>query len=172
MIFMAEKNAAWTFRKERHPTPPDGLRLFLCGDEGEFASYDECALVLGKLYALFGEPAIKANFDSIYVYEIVAEASGRTANLTIEEYNNATAIYYSEDTKDAANALAAAISAAQPADYEYSYKEMESFHLITYFVKDGNAGSRDRAMTIKEIFDGDPSPEDIEQFTEWGYKLE
>lgn len=171
MIFMAEKKAAWTFRKERHKTPPDGLRLFLCGGEREYASYDECALVLGKLYSLFGEPTLKADFDSTYTYEIVAEASGKTAYLTIEEHNNATAIFCSEDAKDAAYALAEAINAAKPADYEYSYKEMESFHLITYFVKDGRSGCRDRAMTIKEIFDGDPSPEDIKQFTEWGYEL-
>ncbi len=44
MIFMSEEKAEWTFQEERHKTPPDGLRLFLCGSE-EYAGYDGCALV-------------------------------------------------------------------------------------------------------------------------------
>ncbi len=35
----------------------------------------------------------------------------------------------------------------------------------------GRFGCRDRAMTIKRIFGVNPSPENIKQFTEWGYEL-
>ncbi|MCM1165444.1 MAG: hypothetical protein NC299_03530 [Lachnospiraceae bacterium] len=162
----------WTFKKERHKTPPDGLRIFLCGSENEYVGYDECALVLGKLYSLFGEPILGADFDSTYVYEIIAETSEKeTAYLTIDEHDNRAAVLYSANAEDAARALAEAVGAAQPADYEYNWKETEAFRWITYFAKDGKAGHRDRAMTIMEIFDGDPSPEDIEQFSELGYDL-
>ncbi len=172
MIFTAKERTAWTFKKERHKTPSDGLRIFLCGREDEYASYDECALVLGKLYSLFGEPTLGADYDSTYVYEIAAEASGKeTAYLMIDEHNNSAAVLYSENSEDAAWALTEAVNAAKPVDYEYNWKDMESFHLITYFVKDGKAGCQSRTLTIKEIFNGEPSPEDIEQFTEWGYEL-
>lgn len=172
--FMANNEAEWTFKKARRDIaqPPYGGEIFLAGGEGEFASYDLCALVLGKIYSLFGEPTSGSDFDDFYYYEIIAEAPGRdTAKLIIHEHNSAPSVTYNEGFEDAAQALVETINAAKPADYEYSGKEMESFHMITYFAADGKAGSRDRTLTIKEIFDGNPSPEDIEQFTEWGYEL-
>ncbi|MBD5113155.1 MAG: hypothetical protein HDT42_11595 [Ruminococcaceae bacterium] len=162
----------WTFKKERHKTSSEE-RIFLCGGEGEFADYKECALILGKIYSLFGEPTLDAFYDCSYTYEIIAEAPGKeTANLTIEEYNNAAAIIYSAECESAAQALAKMINSAEPADYEYNIKGMESFQMITYFARDGKAGCRIRSLTIKEIFNGNPSPEDIAQFIELGYKLE
>lgn len=174
MIFMADKKSDWTFKKERCgiEQPPYGGEIFLAGKEDEFASYDECALILGKIYSLFGEPTVGADYDSFYYYEITAEAPGRdTAKLTIHEHNSAPSVEYRVGFEDAAQALVEAINAAESADYEYNGKNMEAFRMITYFAKDGKAGCRDRSLTIKEIFNGNPSPEDIEQFTEWGYEL-
>lgn len=79
---------------------------------------------------------------------------------------------YPEGAEDAARAFAGLLSATEPEDYEYEIKCGETFQMITYFVKDGKSGSRYRSLTIKEIFDGNPDPEDIEMFTALGYKPE
>ena len=114
-----------------------------------------------------------ADFDDFYTYYVTAEASGKEpVGLVIHEHNNAPSIDYPDGTEDAANALAEMIKAAEPADYEYQIKCDEDFSMVTYFVKNKTAGSKRRTQTIMEIFDGDPSPEDIEQFTELGYRLE
>lgn len=164
----------WTFKKERHHTRTSE-RLFLCDADGEtgYADFTECALVLGKLNTLFGEPTLSANFDDVYTYYVVAEAPGKEpVGLCIHEYNNAPSVDYPVGSEDAAKALADAINAAEPADYEYNIKFGEDFSMVTYFVKDGKAGSKSRTQTIMEIFDDTPSPEDIKQFTELGYELE
>ena len=171
---MANNEVKWTFKKDSCDTArlPYGGDIYLAGSEDEFPGYDKCALVLGKIYSLFGKPTVEADFDDFYYYEIIAEAPGRdTAKLIIQEHNDRTFVTYCEGFEDAAKALVEAVNAAEPADYEYSGKNMEAFRLLTYFCEAGKAGYRDRSLTIKEIFDGHPSPEDIEQFTEWGYEL-
>lgn len=171
---MADNKVKWTFKKERRDTArlPYGGDIYLAGSEDEFPGYDKCALVLGKIYSLFGEPTAGADFDDFYYYEIIAEAPGQdTTELIIQEHNDAPFVTYREGFEDAARALVEAINASEPADYEYSGKNMEAFRMLTYFCEAGKAGCRDRALTIKEIFDGNPSPEDIKQFTEWGYEL-
>lgn len=164
----------WTFKKERHRIRTDE-QLFLYGADGidSFADYNDCALILGKLHALFGEPTTRADYDDFYTYDIVAEAPDKdTVGLYVHEHNNAPSVDYPEGAEDAARAFADLLGTAKPKDYEYDIKCKENFRMITYFVKDGKAGSRDRNLTIKEIFDGNPSPEDIEMFTALGYKLE
>lgn len=171
---MANNEVKWTFKKERRDIAqlPYGGEIYLAGGEDEFAGYDKCALVLGRIYSLFGKPTVEADFDDFYYYEIIAEAPDRdTTTLIIRERNGAPTVTYREGFEDAAKALVEAINAAEPADYEYSGKNMEAFFMVTYFCEAGKTGCRDRALTIKEIFDGNPSPEDIEQFTEWGYEL-
>lgn len=142
---------------------------------GDIAGYETDALLLGKLWALFGEPDQTAA-EAFYSYMIAAKTpDGRTEYLLVDDHSNLPSVIYAKDGKEseeAARALIDAIMKAQPADYELSFECGEKFTLVTYFVKDGRAGCRERTLTIKEIFHGNPDPEDIEMFTALGYKLE
>ena len=163
----------WTFKKGRSDSVARN-RIFLGEPSGEFADYDDAAMILGKIWALFGEPSLGADFDDFYMYYVTAEAFGKEpAGLVIHEHNNAPSVDYPDGAENAANTLAEAIKAAEPTDYEYQGKcNGDNFLMVTYFIKDGKAGCNSRTQTIMEIFDGEPSPEDIEQFTELGYSLE
>ena len=148
-------------------------RIFIGDSDGGFVGYNNGALILGKIRALFGEPSLGADFDDFYTYYIIAEASGKEpVGLVVHEHGNAPSVDYPDGAEDAASALAEMINAAEPTDYEYRIKCDEDFSMVTYFVKNGKEGSKRRTLTIMEIFDGDPSQEDIKQFTELGYKLE
>lgn len=164
----------WTFRKERHKFRTD-KDMYLSGENGEFMGYDKAALILGKIWSIFGDPIFGSGglcSDFFYFYDIIAQSPEKeTIGLSIYEHDIATCIGYPSGAEEAARALANLINEAQPADYEYSGKIGENFTMLTYFVKDGKEGSHSRTLTIKEIFDGNPSSEDIKMFTELGYEL-
>lgn len=156
---------------ERKTAAPIIGTLRILGNE-DIVGYETDALILGKLWAMFGEPDQIAT-ETFYSYMIAARTpDGKTEYLLVDDHSNMPSVGYAKGGETAARALVDAIWVTQPSDYELSYECGENFHLITYFVKDGEADCRDRALTIKEIFHGDPSPEDIEMFTELGYDLE
>lgn len=151
------------------PRAVETLRIFGSDD---IVGYETDALLLGRLWALFGEPDQNVT-DAFYSYMIAAKTpDGRTEYLLVDDHSDQPSMMYAKGGEEAARALIDAIMEAQPADYELSFECGENFTLVTYFVKDGKAGSRERTLTIKEIFHGNPDPEDIEMFTALGYKLE
>ncbi len=156
---------------ERKNAPPAVEILRILGSD-DIAGYETDTLLLGKLWAMFGEPDQIAD-EAFYSYMIAARTpDGRTEYLLVDDHSDRPSVMYAKGGEEAARALVDAVMEAQPADYELSYECGENFQLITYFVKGGKAGCRERALTIKEIFHGDPDPEDIEMFTALGYKSE
>lgn len=156
---------------EYKPAVPETETLRIFGNE-DIAGYETDVLILGKLWAMFGEPDQIAT-ETFYSYMVTARMpDGKTEYLLVDDHSNKPSVRYAKGGEIAARELVEAILAVHPADYELSYECGENFHLITYFVKGGEAGCRERALTIKEIFHGNPSPEDIEMFTELGYDLE
>lgn len=135
-----EKNMAdWSFTKEKHSVRCDDiLRLF---DEKKFGVDGETgALILGKIWALFGEPDDGGSSEVFYLYHVKAQTEGKEpVYLEVDQYNDMPTIRYAEGGAEAAKALAEAIEKASPADYEQSAVYDDYDVKITYSVKNGKA---------------------------------
>ncbi|GEM_PF-6269869 len=146
--------AEWIFTKERHNSGEGNiLRLF---DEKKDVCVDgeTGALILGKIWALFGAPYDGGSSEVFYHYEVKAEKSGgETAHLIVDQYNDMPTIRYADGGEAAARALAEAIERTAPADYEWSAVYDDYDVKITYSVRNGKAYSEEEP-TDMDFFGG------------------
>lgn len=131
--------AEWVFKKEVHNAGVGGiLRLSddcVIGEKG--------ALILGKIWSLFGEPHDGGSSEVFYHYEVKAEMTGKEpVYLVVDQYNDLPTIRYCGSAgEEAAKALAATIDKASPADFEWSAVYDDYDVKIIYSVRDGKAYS-------------------------------
>lgn len=129
------------------------MRLF---DEAATVCPSEkyCALMLGKIWALFGEPNDPTVSEDFFNYTVkVTAADGTSCYLELYQYSGCPSVGGPvEDAKSeaAAKALAAKICATEPMDYEWS-GTYEDFDVdIKYYVKDGMAGVEENLLDFAQ----------------------
>lgn len=141
--------AQWTFVKERHNAEESGILRLFDENKNVCVNGETGALILGKIWRLFGEPYYGGSSEVFYYYDVKAEAPGREpAYLVVDQYNDMPTIRYSEGGEEAAKALAEAIDKAAPADFEWSAVYDDYDVKITYSVRNGKAFSEEEMMEI------------------------
>ena len=104
---------------------------------------DDHAIMLGRIWALFGKPDDPSMYEDFYNYTISAEnENGKILYLEIYEHTkpavNGIDTENSQDLKNAVDQLCELINSTPPADYEWSGVVEEDFPVdVTYAVKDG-----------------------------------
>lgn len=140
----------WVFKKEKHNLHANGiLRLF--DEENDVCVNGETgAMILGKIWRLFGEPHDGGSSEIFYLYEIKAEAPDKEpVYLLVDQYNDMPTIRYAKGVgEEAAKALAEEINKASPADFEWSAVYDDYDVRITYSVRNGKAYSKDEMIGI------------------------
>lgn len=143
-----EMVSKWVFKKEKHNSTPNGiLRLF--DEEKDICVNGETgAMILGKIWRLFGEPHDGGSSEIFYLYEIKAEAPDKEpVYLLVDQYNDMPTIRYAEGVgEEAAKALAEEIGKASPADFEWSAVYDDYDVKVTYSVRNGKAYSKDEMI--------------------------
>lgn len=113
-------------------------------------SEEECALILGKIWALFGKPDDpKMSPSDFYNYAVAAEnKDGNILYFSIYQYSGMPSIGGPsgegfEIFEAAASELKELINSTKPADYEWN-GTYENYDVgMKYYVKDGIAGAED-----------------------------
>ncbi len=100
----------WTFKKEKHNSGVGNILRLFDEKKGVCVNGETGAMILGKIWGLFGEPHDGGSSEVFYHYEIMAETPGREpAYLVADQYNDMPTIRYSDGDEDAAKALAAEV---------------------------------------------------------------
>ncbi len=144
----------FTAEASRDPMPmlSSRIRNILEGFSPDYGR--QTALVLGRLRALFGEPLyVTENLEEQYSYCVRVEGSdGGTVYLEVYRGSSGPAIGggYGEASQKAADALAAYIQAASPADYDYEGYYLDGPSRVRMGVKNGEPYYDERPLDLPE----------------------
>jgi len=143
-------------KTDKNPIQSCILRLFDEAVLGSTPPETECALILGRVWALFGRPNDPERYEDFYQYVVSAEdAYGNILYLEIYQYSGLPSIggpigEVFEEFENAANELVTLISSTEPIDYEWNgtYEDYDTF--MKYSVKDGVPKAEDKFSKIFE----------------------
>lgn len=110
-----------------------------------------CAEILGRIWALYGEPNDPECYEDFYEYTVSAiDMEGDRFYLEIYQYSGMPSIGgpvngpYEIKAKEAANELAELILSTKPTDYEWRGVYVDYDVNMKYYVKNGKAGKKDK----------------------------
>ena len=134
---------ALEMRTEQGSPVPLEVLCRLCEDD---CTPEQCAELLGRLWALFGQPDASESCEDFYSYAVNAQQGESSIPLLVAQYGGVPTIYGAQEDVGAAGELAALLRSTPPVDYSWT-GVYEDYDLeMTYRMQDGMASVEERSL--------------------------